>query len=778
MRISRRLVFLICFLALGLASPLHTQSSGRIAGRVTDETGGALPGVTVQLQSAGGSPLDTTTSANGEYAFEAVAAGTYQLSFTLINFASLTRRDVRVDGGALRIDAVLHLSLNAEVTVTGKRTFANLADAANPAENLVGVAQSASQGAITAQQLDVRPIMRQGEVLETVPGVIITQHSGEGKANQYFLRGFNLDHGSDFAMTVAGTPVNMPTHAHSQGYSDINFLIPELVAGVQYSKGPYFADQGDFATAGASNINYGTTLDRPIAHLEKGTYGFGRALFAASPKLGSGHLLAAFESSINEGPWTIPDSYHKLNGVLRYSVGNAVTGFSLTAMGYHGKWNATEAVPQRAVDGGLIDRFGSIDPTDGGHTYRYSVGADWQRGSGSTLTKVTAYGLAYDLALISNFTFFLDDPVHGDQKEQSDHRFVSGVRVVHRRLTKWAGRSVQNTAGAQIRNDDIANVALYATEKRVRFETLSEASVLVTSGGVYAQNEIEWAPWLRTTMGLRGDLARYRVDALETFNSGTTSAGLVSPKGGATLGPWKGTELYVNAGSGFHSNDARGTTITRDVDGNPADRVTPLVRAKGAEVGARTVAIPHLQSAVSLWTLRLASELVYNGDAGATEPGPASGRHGIEWTNYYSPTRWFVVDGDVSWSRAYFSGVATANRYVPEAVGTVVSAGASIDNFHRTFGSLRLRYFGPRTLVDDGSVRSKATKLVNLEGGYQIRKSVRAVVDVFNLFDDAVSDIDYYFASRLPGEPPGGVNDIHSHPAVPRTARVGLIFSF
>src|SRR5439155_14477705 len=287
-------------------------------------------------------------------------------------------------------------------------------------------------------------------------------------------------------------------------------------------------------------------------------------------------------------------------------------------------------------------------------------------------------------------------PVHGDQKEQSDHRFVSGVRVVHRRLTKWAGRSVQNTAGAQIRNDDIANVALYATEKRVRFETLSEASVLVTSGGVYAQNEIEWAPWLRTTAGLCGDLARYRVNALETFNSGTTSAGLVSPKGGATLGPWKGTELYVNAGSGFHSNDARGTTITRDADGNPADRVTPLVRAKGAEVGARTVAIPHLQSTVSLWTLRLASELVYNGDAGATEPGPASERYGVEWANYYSPTKWLVFDGDVSWSRAYFTGVTTANRYVAEAVGPVVSAGASVDNFHRSFGSLRLRYFGPR----------------------------------------------------------------------------------
>jgi hypothetical protein len=620
--------------------------------------------------------------------------------------------------------------------------------------------------------------MRQGEVLETVPGVIITQHSGEGKANQYFLRGFNLDHGSDFAMTVAGTPVNMPTHAHSQGYSDINFLIPELVAGVQYSKGPYFAEQGDFATAGASNINYATTLDRPIAHLETGTYGFGRALFAASPKLGPGHLLAAFESSLNSGPWTVPDSYRKLNGVLRYSQGNAVNGLSLTAMGYHGQWNATEAVPQRAVDAGLIDRFGSIDPTDGGHTSRYSVGVDWQRGSGSTLTKVTAFGLAYDLDLISNFTFFLDDPVHGDQKEQSDHRIATGIRVAHRRLAKWGGRSVQNIAGAQVRNDNISNVALYATEKRVRFDTRSEASVLVTSAGGFAQNEIEWTPWFRTTAGLRGDVSRFRVSALETFNSGTASAGLVSPKGGATIGPWKGTELYVNAGTGFHSNDARGTTITRDIDGNPVDRVTPLVRAKGAEVGVRTVAIPHLQSTLSLWTLRLASELVYNGDAGATEPGPASERHGVEWANYYSPRRWLVFDGDLSWSRAYFTGVTSANRYVPEAVGTVVSAGASVDNFHRVFASLRLRYFGPRMLVDDGSVQSEPTKLVNLEGGYQIRKHVRAACEVFNLFDDAVSDIDYYFASRLPGEPLGGVNDIHSHPAVPRTARLGLVLSF
>ena len=335
--------------------------------------------------------------------------GSYHLSFSMMNFSE-ARRDVHVEAGATRVDVVLHLSLTAEVTVVGKRTFANLADVENPAENLVGIAQSASQGAITARQLDVRPIMRQGEVLETVPGVIITQHSGEGKANQYFLRGFNLDHGSDFSMTVAGTPVNMPTHAHSQGYADLNFLIPELVAGVQFSKGPYFADQGDFATAGASNINYATSLDQSIVHLEKGAYDFSRALFATSPSVRSGHLLVALEISNNSGPWTVPDSYRKYNGVLRYSQGDSVNGFALTFMGYQGTWNATEASPRARSSKGLIDRFGSVDPSDGGRTYRYSVAGEWQRGTNSRLTKVSAYGIGYDLDLISNFTFYLNDP--------------------------------------------------------------------------------------------------------------------------------------------------------------------------------------------------------------------------------------------------------------------------------------------------------------------------------------------------------------------------------
>jgi len=772
---------LAAILLLLAVTPSWAQSgTGRVEGRITDETGGALPGVNVELRGTDGQPALQVTDAAGHYAFDGVVPGTYQVTYSLINFGSVTHRDLKVTAGATATNnETMHLSLNAEVVVVGKRTFANLADAENPAEDLVGIASSASQGAITAKQLDVRPFMRQGEVLETVPGVIITQHSGEGKANQYFLRGFNLDHGSDFAMTVAGTPVNMPTHAHSQGYSDINFLIPELVAGVQYSKGPYFADQGDFATAGAGNINYATVLDRPLLSLETGTYDFARALFAASPQVGKGHLLVAGETSTNSGPWTIPDSYRKYNGVLRYSQGNNTNGFSLTAMGYRGKWNATEASPERAIDSGLIDRFGSVDPTDGGKTYRYTVSGEWQHSSGNVLNKVQAYGLGYGLNLISNFTFFLDDPVHGDQVEQVDRRFVTGARAFQKRQSRWGGHSVQNTFGIQFRNDDIGQNALYHTEERVRLEAKNDASAFVTSLGGYAENEIEWTTWMRSTAGFRVDGSRYNVtNHLDDRNSGIANAGIVSPKGGVTFGPWRSTEFYINAGTGFHSNSALGTTIHYDGNGDPADPVTPLVRAKGAEVGVRTVAVPHLQSTVSLWALRLGSELVYNGDIGATEPGPASKRYGVEFANYFSPKPWLIFDGDLSLSRARFVEFDPAGQFVPEAVNTVVSGGASVDNFHKTFGSLRLRYFGPRALVQDDSVRSKATTLLNFEGGYQFVKALRANVQVYNLLDAKVSDIDYYFASRLPGEPIGGVDDIHVHPAVPRTLRVSLIVGF
>ncbi|HUK35825.1 MAG TPA: TonB-dependent receptor, partial [Vicinamibacterales bacterium] len=366
----------------------------------------------------------------------------------------------------------------------------------------------------------------------------------------------------------------------------------------------------------------------------------------------------------------------------------------------------------------------------------------------------------------------------GDQIEQADHRFISGGRVSQRRMMTWAGHAVQNTYGVQIRNDDITTLGLYHTQARVRLDTRDQDAVLETTAGVYAQNEIQWSPWLRTMAGIRGDVARYRVDDITPVNSGVANAELVSPKGAVTLGPWQKTEFYVDAGTGFHSNDARGTTITVDADGNPATRVTPLVRAIGEEVGVRTVAIPHLQSTLTLWTLHLDSELVFDGDEGTTEPSRPSTRRGVEWANYYSPEKWLVFDLDTSWSRARFTPFDPVGQYIPEAVGTVVSAGATIDNYRRWSGGVRWRYFGPRPLIEDASVQSRATSLMSLNAGYRLAEKLRLNVEVFNLFNAADSDIDYYYVSRLRGEPLDGVADIHTHPTIPRTVRFSLHVGF
>jgi hypothetical protein len=763
-------------LALATGGPVWAQTAS-IAGTVSDETGARLPGAVLELTTAG----DTRridADARGEYRFHAVPPGPARLEVALVNFGAFHRDVVVPEAGTLRADARLALSLTADVTVTGKRTFTNLADVERPAENLVGIAQSASQGAITARQLDTRPVMRTGEVLETVPGVVISQHSGEGKANQYYLRGFNLDHGTDFATTVAGMPVNMPTHGHGHGYSDLNFLIPELISGVQFAKGPYFAEHGDFATAGAATINYTNSLARPIVRIGGGQ-GFRRALAAASRAAAGGVILGALDVQGNDGPWRRPDDFRKVNGVVRYTRGDALNGLAATLMGYRGTWNATDQIPRRAVADGRLDRFATIDPSDGGDSYRYSASLDWQRTANNASTKVSAYGIAYDMNLFSNFTYFLDDPVNGDQFRQADRRIVTGAKLSHRRVGEWGGRAVQNTVALQFRHDAISNIGLYHTVRRQPLETVREDEVLQTSVGAYAQNDTAWAPWLRTLAGVRVDGYRFDVTAGEPANSGTDYATLASPKVGAVIGPFEGTEFYLNAGYGFHSNDARGATIATDpATGAAADRVTPLARARGAEVGLRSVRIPRLQSSLSLWTLTLDSELIFIGDAGNTEAGRPSRRYGLEWANYYSPRPWLTIDADVSLSRARFTDDDPAGDLVPGAVNTVVSGGVTVDSLSNVFGSVRLRHFGPRALVEDDSVRSKATSLVNLEVGYRVSRTVRVAVDVFNLLDARHSDIDYFYTSRLQGEPAEGVDDFHFHPVLPRGARLNLIVGF
>ena len=762
---------------------LHAQTEGTATGRVFDQTAAAIPGVTVELLSGRTRPAQSTlTGEDGVYRFDNVPAGRVELTFRLINFSTVRRILTVATGETLRTDVTLIVSSSADITVTAPLTFRNLADLERPAENLVGVAAASSEGAITAEQLEARPIMRPGEILETVPGMIVSQHSGEGKANQYYLRGFNLDHGSDFATTIAGIPVNLPTHAHGHGYTDSNFLFPELVSGVQFRKGPYFSEDGDFSSAGAANVNYFNQLDAPLIVLGAGENNWQRFLGAASPKVGNGYLLTALELVRNNGPWIVPEGLRRANGFLRYSQGNTRKGFSITAMGYSSNWNATDQVANRAISSGLISRFGNLDSSDHGHTFRYSIAGDGQWSGAGTSTRVTAYVLRYGLNLFSNFTYYLDNPTDGDQFEQEDRRWVSGGQITHRRLGRIGRFNLQTAFGANLRHDAIGNVALYHAVQGQRTDAIREDSVGQTSLGFFGQTEIEWSRKLRTTIGLRGDTYHFNVKADNPLNSGNDNAGIVSPKFGAVIGPWQSTEFYANAGLGFHSNDARGATISVDPsNGDPVDRVTPLVRARGAEAGVRTVAIRGMQSTVSVWTLDFDSELLFVGDAGTTEAGRPSRRNGIEITNYVRPHPWVTLDFDLSFSRARFKDDDPEGNKIPGSLDRVISAGFAVDPPEAgrgVLGGLRLRHFGPRPLIEDNSVKSKTTSLVNTEFGYRFGKPYQLIGEIYNLFDTKASVIDYFYTSRLLGEPAAGVDDIHTHPALPRTFRVSLQIRF
>ncbi len=654
-------------------------------------------------------------------------------------------------------------------------------------DNLLGISDTSTQGTIGAKELESRPISRPGEVLETMPGVIVTQHSGDGKANQYFLRGFNLDHGTDLASFFNGIPINLPSNAHGQGYTDLNFLIPELIQKIDYGKGPIFANVGDFGSAGWENIQTFQTLPAGIAKMEVGSWNYQRGLLANSTKFGQGNLLGALEWVHTNGPWDVPENYVKLNGMLTYSQGNTSQGFSAMFMGYHGTWNATNQIPERAVAEGLIDRFGNLNPTDGGLTDRYTLSAEYHQADEHSATKILGYAYYYNMRLWNDFTFFLDDPIHGDQFEQRDTRWVQGVRASRKWFGNWYGLAMENTIGFDIRNDVIRD-GLYHTQNQTVLSTTRDDDIVVTDLAPYFENKMNWLPWFRTVAGFRMDFINFNNKNLFTYytngpnpaDSGNQFVYTPEPKLSLIFGPWAKTEFYLNGGMGFHTDDARGVNTTQDpTTGAPVQRALPIAQTIGAEVGVRTLAIPNLQSTLTFWALRLQSELIFDGDTGTTEPSPyADLRKGVEWANYYTPTKWLTIDADFADSSAHFLGNPPGGDYVPEAASVIISSAITVHDVKGWTASLRWRYFGPRSLTQDNSVRSPETSLLYFHLGYKFNKKWLIEGDIFNLLDTKADDITYYYTSRLPGEPAAGVNGFMFHAAEPRTFRVALTYYF
>jgi outer membrane receptor protein involved in Fe transport len=766
----------------------------QLSGTVVDTSGGVIAGATVQVLNANGTVQITTQSdTNGSFIISGLSAGDYRLAVSNPGFET---KEIPVTIGTTDAPAPLRISLavgsvSSAVTVQGRK------------DSLVGIAESATQGTVGAREMEDRPILRSGEVLETIPGVIITQHAGGGKANQYFLRGFNLDHGTDIAISLDGMPLNLPSHAHGEGYSDMNTVIPEFVERTDFQKGPYYADVGNFGSAGSANVVYFKTLPQNFFTVEGGMYGYGRAVFGVSQKLGSGSLLYGGEAYYDNGPWKHPDGYAKFNGLLTYNRGGDANGFSITARAYHGKWKSSDQIPDNAVP--LVGFFGALNLDDGGSSQRYSLQAEWHRQGANSATKIMAYGFYYEMDLFSDFTYYLTDPIRGDQFEQKDRRWVTGVDARHTIFSQWFGRKVESTFGLQVRNDWVNN-GLYQTENRARVDkTDSDTGTTLpattqadqfkdTQVGFYVENKIQWAEKFRTDAALRGDVGHVGVTNLVTSaNSGTATKVLPSPKLSLIFGPWSNTELYVQGGFSFHSNDARGATQTVEpvsadnpYPNTPSSRIPLLIQTKGAEIGVRTSAVSHLQSTVSLWYLRSGSELQQDGDTGATVASKQpSNRYGVEFANYYTPVDHLTLDFDLAKSSARFTAIddgdaapnSPGGKSVPEAVGLVISAGITLHLPKRFSESLRLRYFGPRDLTSDGIYRSKATALLNAGIGYQVNKTWRVSAELLNLLNRRDSDIDYAYTSRITPTADAAFTNVY-HPVEPFQVRFVLHYTF
>jgi hypothetical protein len=663
-----------------------------------------------------------------------------------------------------------------------------------PVENTIGSPYSASEGVITQADIANRPLLRPGEVLELIPGLIVTQHTGILKANQYFLRGFSLDHGTDFAGFIDDIPWNLPTHAHGQGYLDLNCLIPELIGTIDFGKGPYYASVGDFSSVGYAKFYYLDDLPYGIFKTEVGKNAWLRGLVADSGHVGGGTLLYGVEGVYYNAPFDVKEHANKVNAIFRWTLGNADDGLRLNAYIYQGQTGATTQIPQRAVYEGIIDSLGSIDPTDYLVTSRYTLNLQWWHHGDrdKDITQGNLYGYYYDFSLFNNFTFFLQDPEHGDQINQIDRRWVTGYNLSQQWAPFFVNLDMVNKIGVQLQNSWMPHVGLHHTQARMLLNDVTDDNVDEFSAGIYWTNQVKWSAKVRTVFGLRGDYYYFNVDDHDMpINSGNSEAKRINPKASLVLGPWARTEFFLNGGYSYHSNDARSVllqsqpTNIADLTPQPATPAAALVPSRGAEVGFRSQAIPGLTAGAALWYLRLGQELVFSGDSGTTTPLRASERYGIELTNTYQLNGWLSFNADYAATRGRLLGIdpEVPGNHIPEGIGTTFSAGPSINLPNGLFAILRFRYLGPRYLIEDASASSRATQLFELSTGYQSQR-LSVGLELLNLFNSNGHDIDYFYASALPSDPgfgtPGfqGVNDIHFRRLEPLAARFFLMLKF
>jgi outer membrane receptor protein involved in Fe transport len=693
-----------------------------------------------------------------------------------------------------------------------------------PRRELLGTASTASEGVVDDQEIQLAPVYRPGQILETVPGLTVTLHSGEGKASQYFLRGYNLDHGTDLATYLDGMPINQPTHAHGQGYTDLNFMIPELADQITYTKGPYYADVGDFGAVGSVRINYRDIIpDQFTATV--GTLGYERLFGAQTHSLGDGHLLEAVELQHYDGPFVNPDDARKENAVLRYSRDGKDSGFSLTGMFYHQVWTNTTDIPERVTSD--IGYFGSLDPSDGGHATRASLSAQYHTDLGDGQLHANAFYIYNQLNLFNDFTHFLFDPVHGDQEGQFETRNVLGGATDYTLPGTMAGFPNEFMVGALTRND-ISNVGRLPSEGQVPLTPEQTANdpasfsnldhVNLFGGAVYTQTTTHWTPWFRTVLGLRDDyqhgtdndlLAALHQTAGYT-NGGARGRNLPQPKASFILRPSDGVEFYLSAGEGFHSADLRGINQSRSPDlGLPPSPL--LAQQWGEEVGVRANVQQNFTLTFALYNLWQRSETIIDPDIGQDVAGPPSRRYGFEINTTYQIAKWLELYGSLSANHARFTqpyddGTGHLGTYIQGAPLAAGSLALYLHDLGPWSGGLVYRYLGNYPLssgpcvnsaaVHDfpdaatscanaptapGQVNGKGYGQLNLDVHYALPQGWTASLGIYNLLNTHAAAAEFWYVDRLQSEIaayPDGRADVHQHPLEPLMARISISKQF
>ena len=636
---------------------------------------------------------------------------------------------------------------------------------------------ASSQQFIPDKEYLLQPQGRPAQVLRLIPGFIAVEHSGgAGKADQYFLRGFDADHGTDIAFFADGMPINFRTHAHGQGYADLNFIIPETIEGLDVYKGAYHAEFGDFGTAGAVRFKTRQVLKEGVMQAAGGDFDTQRYLLMLSPTKDKVRTLFAAEGYYTNGPFENDNRYFRANVLGKVTVNPTNRSeLSLTGTYHRANWNASGEIPLRAVTGGSLDRFGAVDPSEGGKTTRWRglLNYHYDAPDGGTLY-ANAYAQYYKLDLWSNFTFLLNDPVNGDGIQQSDRRDMYGGELGYRRAGKVADMDAAGTAGVQVRVDDI-HPRLGTQTKRNPTGTTTDTDVLEASYSPFVKVELQPKPWMRFVAGLRGDLftfdVRNRCASCAARPAGRDTTMLVLPKANLILGPWFRTEFFANYGEGFHSNDARAAV---------AGAASPLARARTYEVGARTRpwGAEGMELIATLWAIDLDSELVFVGDEATTEARGPTRRRGMEVAARGPIWGPLSFNGSVTWTKAEFNN-GDRIPLAPE----LTAYGAAIVQWPKGLTTqLQATYLGVRSLTEDNSIKAPSWLDFDLTMRYKLpvrldRGRLEAFFFVQNLFDTQWEQATFAFRSRLQGEP-AGVTDIHFVPGTSRFVMGGMAWYF